>query len=195
MKKHKPKHLMLLSLLFLGFMSACDSDDASPIVDGAGNTIVETAQNTSDLSSLVSALAKADELDGTDLIGALSGDGPFTVFAPTNQAFADLLDALGPDYNSLEDFDTDAEKELLVKVLTYHVVAGTAAFSTDLSNGQTIGTLQGENVGVAIDAGSVQIDDASDTNATVAIPDVAATNGVVHVIDKVLLPQEVLDAL
>nr|WP_286943784.1 fasciclin domain-containing protein [Allomuricauda sp.] len=152
--------------------------------------IVELAIDTDDLSLLVDALVAAD----SGLVQALSGEGPFTVFAPTNQAFANLLHFLGDDFNSLADFDTDAEIDILVKVLKYHVVAGTAAFSTDLSDGQHIGTLQGENLGIILNSG-VHIDDATDTNATVVLADVEASNGVVHVIDKVLLPQEVLDAL
>ncbi|WP_343486776.1 fasciclin domain-containing protein [Allomuricauda sp. d1] len=153
-------------------------------------TIVELAIETDDLSLLVDALVAAD----AGLVETLSGEGPFTVFAPTNQAFADLLHFLGDDFNSLSDFDTEAEINILVKVLTYHVVAGTAAFSTDLSNGQHITTVQGENLGIILNS-SVHIDDATDTNASVITPDVEASNGVVHIIDKVLLPQEVLDAL
>jgi uncharacterized surface protein with fasciclin (FAS1) repeats len=154
-------------------------------------TIVEIAVETNDLSLLVEALGKAD----AGLVETLSGAGPFTVFAPTNAAFADLLDILGDDYHSLADFDTDEEKDLLVQVLTYHVVAGTAAFSTDLSDGQSIETFQGENISINLKDGTVHVVDATDTNATVVIPDVEASNGVVHVINKVLLPQAVLDAL
>ncbi len=153
-------------------------------------TIVELAIETDDLSLLVDALVQAN----AGLVEALSGEGPFTVFAPTNEAFADLLEALGDDYHSLADFDTPEEIEILIKVLTYHVVPGTAAFSTDLSDGQHIPTLQGENLGIVLNNG-VHIDDATHTNATVVIPDIEASNGVVHVINKVLLPQEVLDLL
>lgn len=154
-------------------------------------TIVELAVETDDLSLLVEALVLVD----AGLVEALSGEGPFTVFAPTNEAFANLLDALGDDYHSLADFDTHEEIELLIKVLTYHVVPNTAAFSTDLFDGQHIPTIQGENLGVSLSNGSVHITDATHENATVVIPDVEASNGVVHVIDKVLLPQEVLDLL
>jgi uncharacterized surface protein with fasciclin (FAS1) repeats len=154
-------------------------------------TIVEIAVDTDDLSLLVGALQQAN----AGLVETLGTEGPFTVFAPTNEAFVALLAALGDDYHSLADFDTQDEKDLLVKVLTYHVVAGTAAFSTDLSDGQMIETFQGENVGVNIKDGTVHIVDATDTNATVVLADVAASNGVVHVINKVLLPQEVLDIL
>ncbi|MCG2463008.1 fasciclin domain-containing protein, partial [Flavobacteriaceae bacterium F89] len=77
--------------------------------------IVELAQSVPDLGLLVDALIQAD----AGLVEVLSGDGPFTVFAPTNAAFADLLDQLGADYNSLADFDTADEKALLAKILTY----------------------------------------------------------------------------
>ena len=154
-------------------------------------TIVELAVETDDLSLLVDALVLAN----AGLVEALSGEGPFTVFAPTNEAFANLLEALGDDYHSLADFDTEDEIALLIKVLTYHVVPNTAAFSTDLFDGQTIPTLQGENLGVSLKNGTVHIVDATDSNAVVTTPDIEASNGVVHIIDKVLLPQEVLDLL
>ncbi|MEO9481711.1 MAG: fasciclin domain-containing protein [Maribacter dokdonensis] len=154
-------------------------------------TIVEIAVDTDDLSVLVDALGQAD----AGLVETLSGDGPFTVFAPTNDAFVALLDALGENYNSIADFDTEAEKELLTTILTFHVVSGTAAFSTDLSDGQTIATVQGENVGINIKDGTVHVEDASEDNASVIIADVEASNGVVHVINKVLLPQAAIDAL
>jgi len=154
-------------------------------------TIVEIAVETDDLSLLVSALQQAN----AGLVEALSGEGPFTVFAPTNHAFEALLHVLGDNYHSLADFDTEEEIAILVDILTYHVVSGTAAFSTDLSDGQSIPTLQGENVGINLKNGTVHIVDATSTNATVVIPDVEASNGVVHVIDKVLLPQSALDAI
>ncbi|WP_437372356.1 fasciclin domain-containing protein [Maribacter litoralis] len=154
-------------------------------------TIVDTAIATDDLSLLVDALIQAD----AGLVGTLNGDGPFTVFAPTNAAFADLLDTLGDNFNSLADFDTDEEKALLTKVLTYHVIAGTAAFSTDLNNGQAIETFQGENITIVLSDNGVEIMDATEINANVALADVEASNGVVHVIDKVILPREVLDML
>ena len=152
-------------------------------------TIVEIAVATDDLSLLVEALTAAN----ANLVDTLSGEGPFTVFAPTNDAFVALLDVLGDDYNSLADFDTQEELDLLVKILTYHVVSGTAAFSTDLSSGQQIETVNGANVGINIKDGTVHVEDASDTNAAVVIADVEASNGVVHVINKVLLPQEAID--
>ncbi|MEN8798611.1 MAG: fasciclin domain-containing protein, partial [Flavobacteriaceae bacterium] len=185
--------------LLAGFLLiACEKEDDgaqredSSSSDSVG-TIVEVAQDTEALSSLVAAVLKADELDDSDLVGTLNGEGPFTVFAPTNDAFTALLGSL-EGFDSLEDFDTDEEKELLVKILTYHVVAGVAAESGDLSDGQTIGTVQGEEVTISLEGG-VFVQDATEDDAEVIIPDVEASNGVVHVINKVLIPQEVLDAL
>ncbi|WP_297707103.1 fasciclin domain-containing protein, partial [uncultured Eudoraea sp.] len=152
-------------------------------------SIVEIAVETDDLSLLVEALQQAN----AGLVELLGTEGPFTVFAPDNHAFTALLDALGDDYHSLSDFDTEDEKALLVDILTYHVVSGTAAFSGDLSSGQQIPTAQGESVGINITNGTVHVEDATDTNASVVIPDVEASNGVVHVINKVLLPQSALD--
>jgi uncharacterized surface protein with fasciclin (FAS1) repeats len=152
--------------------------------------IVELAMDTEFLSLLVGALVQAD----AGLVDLLQTDGPFTVFAPTDTAFAALLDALGDNYNSLADFDTPEEKALLAQILKYHVVAGAAAFSGDLSDGQMIETAQGESVTVNL-TGGVFIQDKTDVDAAVAPADIAASNGVVHVIDKVLLPQEAIDAL
>ncbi len=92
-------------------------------------------------------------------------------------------------------YDIEEEKALLVKALTYHILSGTAAFSGDLFDGQKIQTVQGENVGINIKNGTVHIEDATDINASVFIPDVEASNGIVHIIDKVLLPHEVINLL
>ncbi|WP_422859403.1 fasciclin domain-containing protein [Flagellimonas sp. S174] len=188
--------LSQITLVIFSFVLASCSDDD----DGGSNTdqptlnIVETAQATSDLSSLVSALLQADESADNDLVSALSGEGPFTVFAPTDAAFSDLLAQLD-GFDSLDDFNNQELQNLLAVILEYHVIAGTAAFSTDLSDGQTLTTLQGSSLTVSTDGG-VFIQDATDVSATVtATRDVETTNGVVHVIDKVLLPQTILDEL
>ncbi|MGB6153686.1 MAG: fasciclin domain-containing protein, partial [Pricia sp.] len=188
------KSIALFALLFVG-LSSCDDDDNGDgtVIENPLPNIVETAQDTDALTSLVAALAKADENDDTDLIGTLSGDGPFTVFAPTNDAFTELLGSL-EGYDSLDDFESEEEKALLASILTYHVVSGTAALSTDLTDGQQIETVQGEDVGISLEGG-VFVQDATDEDAQVALADVIASNGVVHVIDKVLIPQAVLDAL
>ncbi len=181
----KTKFFFIVLLGLSLFTTSCSSDDDNTTTPPEGSTIVDLAMATSNLSLLVDALVQAD----AGLVELLQTDGPFTVFAPTNQAFADLLDALGDDYNSLADFDTAAEKDLLAEILTYHVVSGTAAFSTDLSDGQMIATAQGESVTVNL-TGGVFINDAAVTTA-----DVAASNGVVHIIDKVLLPEDIANSL
>ncbi|GMN09431.1 hypothetical protein MTsPCn9_01130 [Croceitalea sp. MTPC9] len=186
------KNLMLLLFMSV-FVLSCDKDEEGMQEMENQNNIVETAQGEESLGSLVAALAKADENEDSDLVGTLSGNGPFTVFAPTNEAFTALLQNL-EGFDSLEDFDTEEEKSLLATILKYHVVAGTAAASTDLSEGQTITTVQGENVSISLEGG-VFIGDATDTDAEVTGADVETSNGIVHIINKVLLPQEVLNAL
>ncbi|MEL6484945.1 MAG: fasciclin domain-containing protein, partial [Bacteroidota bacterium] len=187
------KHYLLVAVLLLFAWSCENEDDVEAARAQMESNIVETAQDTEALTSLVAALLKADENDGTDLVSTLSGDGPFTVFAPTNDAFAELLGGL-EGFDSLEDFDTEEEKDLLAKILLYHVVIGTAASSESLSDGQMIGTAQGEDVTIDLTDG-IFVKDATDDKAEVVLEDVTASNGIVHVIDKVLLPQEVLDAL
>jgi len=194
MKTLKQLSRLTLLLLFIGFTSCSDDDNGpTPPPEEPGDNIVEAAQATSELSSLVAALQKADESANNDLITALSGEGPFTVFAPTNQAFTDLLAQLD-GYDSLDDFNTQQLQDLLAVILTYHVVADASVLSTDLSDGQTITTLQGSTVEVSTQGG-VFIQDATDVPAQVTTPDIEVSNGVVHIIDKVLLPQAVLDAL
>ena len=195
MKKFiQQRKFTILTLLLFVFFSCDNNDDSTEIIESKSTpNIVETAQATDALSSLVAALAKADEKEGTNLIGTLSGNGPFTVFAPTNDAFTALLGSLD-GFDSLEDFDTDEEKDLLATILTYHVVSGAAALSSSLSDGQKIATVQGEEVTISLIDG-VFVQDPTETDAQVVIADVEASNGVVHVIDKVLIPQAVLDAL
>lgn len=132
--------------------------------------IVTLAVNTEFLSTLVAAV-KAGEL-----VGVLQGDGPFTVFAPTNEAFAALPEG------TLETLLKPENKEMLVSILTYHVVPG-KVMSTDLSNGMTAATVNGSKITIGIDKNGVMINDAKVTAA-----DISASNGVVHVINKVILP-------
>ncbi|WP_394970757.1 fasciclin domain-containing protein [uncultured Croceitalea sp.] len=187
------KSFIFLTLLSV-FILSCDNDKDELMTSmKSSSTIVETAQGEDSLSSLVAALVKADENENSDLIGTLSENGPFTVFAPTNEAFSALLQDL-EGFDSLEDFNTEEEKELLATILQYHVVAGVAAASTDLSEGQTITTVQGENISISIESG-VFIGDATMEDAKVVGADVQNSNGIVHIINKVLLPQEILNAL
>ncbi|MFH6603381.1 fasciclin domain-containing protein [Maribacter algicola] len=191
MKKRIHYLFMVVGVSLLAFACSDNSDDDQLME--TSQTIVEVAQDTDVLTSLVGALAKADEADDSDLIGTLSGNGPFTVFAPTNEAFTNLLNALD-DYGSLEDFDTDEDRMILASILKYHVIAGVGAKSTDLSDGQQLSTVLQENLSVRLDNG-VFISDATETDAAVVVADVMASNGVVHLIDKVLVPQVVLDQI
>ena len=162
-------------ILAVGVLSSCDNeDDDEDITPEPEDNIVELAQSQDQLSTLVSALTKYD-----DLVSALSDEsGNYTVFAPTNTAFNALLSAL-----EYEDLDAVPE-DLLKQLLQYHVVAGTAATSGDLSDGQVIETLlSGESVTVSINGTTVMIN-----MSTVTTADVEATNGIVHIIDAVLVP-------
>lgn len=133
--------------------------------------IVAVAQGNKDLSTLVKAVTAAD------LASTLQGEGPYTVFAPTNEAFAALPPA------ELNRLLKPANKDELANILTYHVAEGDVK-SSDLKNGQMIKTVQGGELKVTIaDDGTVKIGD-----ATVVTPDVEASNGTVHVIDTVLIP-------
>ena len=135
------------------------------------NTVVDVIVNSDVHNLLEAAVIEAD------LAGALSGEGPFTVFAPTDDAFLALAGALGA---TAEDLLALPE---LADILLYHVVGGTA-LSSDLADGQTIATLNGAEVTVSIECdGSILINDAQ-----VVLADIVADNGVVHVIDAVLTP-------
>ena len=135
------------------------------------NTVVDVIVNSDVHNLLEAAVIEAD------LAGALSGEGPFTVFAPTDDAFLALAGALGA---TAEDLLALPE---LADILLYHVVGGTA-LSSDLADGQAIATLNGAEVTVSIECdGSIFINDAQ-----VVLADIVADNGVVHVIDAVLTP-------
>ncbi|MGB5500269.1 MAG: fasciclin domain-containing protein [Maribacter sp.] len=200
--KSKTKFFNRFILLLLAtFVLSCSSDDdngpdqmeADPgMVDELN--IVEAAQATSSISSLVAALAKADESASNDLIATLSDEtGTFTVLAPTNDAFADLLARLD-GFDSLDDFNTEQLQDLLASILAYHVVSGASVTSGDLTEGQVITTVQGETLTVSL-TGGASFTDAAGESAAVTTADVATSNGTVHLIDKVLLPQAALDAL
>merc|ERR1711865_530447 len=135
----------------------------------ASKTIVDIAVANADLSTLVTALKAGG------LVDTLSGKGPFTVFAPTNEAFGKLPKA------TLAHLLDPANVKELDAVLTYHVVAGVAAFSKDLTDGEKIKTVEGQNVVAHVSAAGVMIN-----GATVQTADIAASNGVIHIIDKVL---------
>jgi uncharacterized surface protein with fasciclin (FAS1) repeats len=131
--------------------------------------IVETAVSAGSFTTLVTALQAAG------LVDALKGEGPFTVFAPSDEAFAKLPE--GTVQNLLNDIPT------LKAILLYHVVSG-SVLSTDLTHNMNARTLQGEKVKIRLKDG-VSVNDAK-----VVAADIRATNGVIHVIDTVLLPKK-----
>ena len=136
----------------------------------AKKDIVETAVAADDFTTLAAALQAAD------LIDTLKGDGPFTVFAPTDAAFAKL------PAGTVENLLKPENKDQLIAILTYHVVPGkvTAEQVVGLSKAKTV---NGKDISIAVNDGTVRID-----NATVAKTDIYASNGVIHVIDEVILP-------
>jgi uncharacterized surface protein with fasciclin (FAS1) repeats len=135
----------------------------------ATDDIPTNAAGTGIHDSLVAALTQAD------LVATLQGTGPFTVFAPTDQAFSDA----GID---LSTFDTDEENAILVDILTYHVVSG-KVMSTDLTDGMEATALNQDTLTFSVSSSEVKVNDAVVTQA-----DVESSNGVIHVIDKVLMP-------
>jgi len=136
-------------------------------------TIVDVAAAAGDFSTLVAAVEAAG------LTETLSGPGPFTVFAPTDEAFAVALEALGLTADELL-----ADTETLTSILTYHVIAGEVPSSDVVTmDGQSVPTVNGADVTITVDGDTVMVND-----ATVTAVDIAASNGVIHVIDSVLLP-------
>lgn len=136
-----------------------------------GKTIVDVAIGNGSFDTLVAAVKAAD------LAETLSGPGPYTVFAPTDEAFAALPEGI------LDKLLLPENKATLAKILTYHVVAG-EVLSSDIKAG-AVATLEGKDVDIAVNAGKVTVNAAKVTQ-----PDVMASNGVIHVIDAVLLPPD-----
>jgi uncharacterized surface protein with fasciclin (FAS1) repeats len=138
--------------------------------------IVTLASGTESLSTLVAAVKAAG------LVETLQGDGPFTVLAPTNDAFAKL------PAGTVESLLLPENKDALTGILTYHVIPSKVV-AADLTNGQKVTTVQGAELTVEITDGKVYFVDAKGGKAMVTTPDVTASNGVVHIIDSVLMYQ------
>ncbi|WP_415902363.1 fasciclin domain-containing protein [Neptuniibacter sp. QD29_5] len=154
---------------------------AVPLMATAGSyemkkDIVDVAAGNESFSTLVTALKAAN------LVGALQGDGPYTVFAPTNEAFAKLPE------ETLADLLKPENKKDLQAVLTYHVVAGKVDAKTAMGL-SAAPSLQGENIAISLAGGNVMIN-----QATVVAADVGASNGIIHVIDTVILPPSLQQA-
>lgn len=160
---------IFLSVLMIGlltFVSSCNDDDDKP-----SKNIVEVAQGNTELSTLVSAIQAAG------LTSYLSGTGPFTVFAPTNAAFAKL------DPETLNNII--GNPTLLTALLQYHVVNG-KVYSKDLSDGEVNTALSGQTILVDVNGNAVTLNG----NTSVTDADIKASNGVIHIIDQVLIPDD-----
>lgn len=193
---------IVFSMLALIGLNSCEDDEIdSPgaAIIGPGTVFTRITTN-GNANSLEAALKAATG----DLPGTLNGTGPFTVFAPNDVAFTTLAESLGfkttDDISASEAFLAAADPALLMQILTYHVVPGSIEASA-FSNGSTLTTVLGDELSIVVGTdGSVQLLDASklpQTNpvSTVVLPNSYADNGIVHFIDKVLLPQAAIDAL
>lgn len=177
------RHLRIpLALTLAAWLAACgDSSDESP--PPPQQNVVQLAQATPDLSILVEAVVAAD------LAGTLSGAGPFTVFAPTNEAFAKL------PAGTVDMLLKPANKDTLVKILTCHVVAADAMSDAikkmvmDDGGMHKVKTVGGCELTIKADGDKIMITDEKGGTANVTIADVKQSNGVIHVIDAVLLPK------
>ncbi len=135
------------------------------------STIVDIAAGNDDFSTLVAAVKAGG------LVETLKGDGPFTVFAPTNEAFAKLPEG------TVETLLKPENKDKLVSILTYHVVAG-KVMAADVETGK-VETVNGQKAAIEVTAEGVTID-----NASITATDIVGSNGVIHVIDTVILPKD-----
>jgi uncharacterized surface protein with fasciclin (FAS1) repeats len=157
--------LTFTSLALVGMLSAAPARAQQP------KNIVDTAVAAGSFTTLAKALTAAD------LVGTLKGQGPFTVFAPTDAAFAKL------PAGTLESLLKPENKDKLRRILTYHVVAGEVR-AADVVKLQSAKAVSGDSIAVKVRDGKVHVDDASVTKA-----DIQASNGVIHVIDAVILPK------
>mgnify|MGYP002621019105 CR=1 FL=1 len=148
-------------------LTAATTLSTAAVAGGHSKDIVDTAVEAGSFTTLVAAVQAAG------LVETLKGEGPFTVFAPTDEAFAALPEG------TVESLLADPEA--LAAILTYHVVAG-KVMSTDLSNNMMAPTVNGADITIMTEGG-VMVNDAN-----VVTADVEASNGVIHVIDKVILP-------
>jgi uncharacterized surface protein with fasciclin (FAS1) repeats len=163
----------MLKGLALGVISSLAiTVSAATAPAAADRDIVDTAVAAGSFKTLAKALAAAD------LVGTLKGPGPFTVFAPTDDAFAKL------PAGTLETLLKPENKAKLRRILTYHVVAGTV-MAADVVKLQSAKAMSGDSLTIASGSGGVTVD-----KAKVVTTDIAATNGVIHVIDRVILPAE-----
>ncbi len=160
----------MLRRTYLALTAATILGGATTAFAESGKDIVDTATEAGDFSTLLAAAEAAG------LVETLKGDGPFTVFAPTDDAFAALPDG------TVDSLLLPENKDQLTSILTYHVVPG-KVMSGDLSDGMTAETVQGSEVTIGTEGG-VTVNDAN-----VVTADIEASNGVIHVIDGVIMPE------
>ncbi len=160
----------MLRRTYLALTAATILGGATTAYAESGMDIVDTAKEAGDFSTLLAAAEAAG------LVETLKGEGPFTVFAPTDAAFAELPEG------TVEDLLKPENKDQLTSILTYHVVPG-KVMSTDLSDGMAAATVEGSEVTIGTEGG-VTVNDAS-----VVTADIEASNGVIHVIDGVIMPE------
>lgn len=158
------------ALVVLGFTFSVTAIAGDHGMKQTKSDIVGTAVAAGDFKTLAAALEAAD------LISTLQGEGPFTVFAPTDEAFSKLPEG------TVENLLKPENREQLISILTYHVVPG-KVMASDVVTLSEATTVNGSNISIAVQDGNVRINE-----ATVVAADVDATNGVIHVIDSVILP-------
>jgi len=155
------------------------SGEKTVMVGGAAmfpsKNIIQNAVNSKDHTTLVAAVKAAG------LVNTLESKGPFTVFAPTNAAFGKL------PAGTVDNLVKPENKATLSKILTYHVVAGKLEAS-DLTEGKKLKTVEGEQLTIKKSGDKVMIIDSKGSSSTVTIPNVDQSNGVIHVVDTVLMP-------
>ena len=171
----KKRYMLGLGLVTALSLAACAPEAMSPAKPG---TIVEVAVANGSFKTLAAALTAAG------LIDTLNGKGPYTVFAPTDAAFAKL------PAGTVDTLLKPENKATLVKILTYHVVPGKVEAATVVTlNGKKVTTVAMQDVTVNVAGGKVSLTDAMGGTSNVTATDVQASNGVIHVIDTVLMPK------
>ena len=171
MKIHRNFKIPTFAALFAAILLAATSVYAGNYGNKAQSDIVDTAVAAGDFTTLAAALQAGD------LIGTLKSDGPFTVFAPTDAAFAKLPDG------TVEMLLLPENKDKLVAILTYHVVPGKVEAS-EVVKMSSATTANGSELAIRVEGDSVFVND-----SRVVATDIAASNGVIHVVDTVILPQ------
>jgi uncharacterized surface protein with fasciclin (FAS1) repeats len=154
---------------FIAMTAAATMMTTAAFAGGHSKDIVDTAVGAGNFTTLVAAVQAAG------LVDTLKGEGPFTVFAPTDEAFAAL------PAGTVEDLLKPENKDKLVSILSYHVVAG-KVMSTDLTEGMMATTVQGADATITLEGG------AKVNGANITTADIEASNGVIHVIDAVIMP-------